>query len=134
MGVAHALQNIANSIRQMLGQIHAVLKQADDIDDQQCPLGQLFENRKSISVFSVSLLEHPQPLAQNLSGILIAARVIVESDCLDQELPRKQEVTGKPLKKSTTKRLFCRTPVDSMQGARINFRHLAILKTTRSHR
>ena len=32
MGVAHALQTIANSIRQMLGQIHAVMKQADEID------------------------------------------------------------------------------------------------------
>jgi len=32
MGVAHALQTIANSIRQMLGQIHAVMKQTDDID------------------------------------------------------------------------------------------------------
>ena len=30
--MAHALQTIANSIRQMLGQIHAVMKQADDID------------------------------------------------------------------------------------------------------
>jgi len=32
MGVAHALQTIANSIRQMLGQIHAAMKQTDDID------------------------------------------------------------------------------------------------------
>ena len=32
MGVAHALETIANSIRQMLGQIHAVMKQANDID------------------------------------------------------------------------------------------------------
>ena len=32
MGVAHALQTIANSIRQMLGQIHAVMKQTEDID------------------------------------------------------------------------------------------------------
>jgi hypothetical protein len=43
------------------------------IDIGDALLGSFSQNRKSISVFGVSLLDHAQPLAQNLTGIFLAA-------------------------------------------------------------
>ena len=47
--------------------------------------GSFSQNRKSISVFSVTLLDHAQPLAQNLTGIFLAA-------ALDQLLDQRSLV------------------------------------------
>ena len=55
------------------------------IDIGHALLSSFSQNRKSISVFSVTLLDHAQPLAQNLTGIFLAA-------ALDQLLDQRSLV------------------------------------------